>query len=192
MPIEYVNRKGDRYFLLQGKTKTGKPKYYAARRPGLFADEMPEGYEFYEHPEQAIVSVRKIPTTAITAQEREALTALARSLVSRASCIVDIEDDSLIVYAAEGVPTGLNTALSRLLPLEKQVDAAKLLGKFAIYQAMLRFTLIDAETRSFAVDRWCFRGSIDDWFPLGGGKDLETLARRFLPHLGKESFFELM
>lgn len=24
--LEYVNRRGDRYFILQGKTKTGKPK----------------------------------------------------------------------------------------------------------------------------------------------------------------------
>jgi hypothetical protein len=27
MPVEYVNRCSEPYFLLQGKTKTGKPKY---------------------------------------------------------------------------------------------------------------------------------------------------------------------
>ncbi len=33
MSIEYVNRRGDKYYLLQGKTKTGKPKYYVSRKP---------------------------------------------------------------------------------------------------------------------------------------------------------------
>ena len=58
MGLEYVNRCGDRYYLLQGKTKTGKPKYYVSRKcNGEPVDKMPEGFEFYEHPEQGLVSV---------------------------------------------------------------------------------------------------------------------------------------
>jgi len=30
------------------------------------------------------------------------------------------------------------------------------------YTALLRFTLEDTEKRLFRVERWCFRGSIDD------------------------------
>jgi hypothetical protein len=30
--MEYTNRKGHRYFVFEGKTKTGKPKYFASRR----------------------------------------------------------------------------------------------------------------------------------------------------------------
>ena len=56
---------------------------------------------------------------------------------------------------------------------------------------MMQFTLIGKGTREFAVERWCFRGSIDDWFPLSYG-ELKTLVARYGRHLGKESFFELM
>lgn len=52
---------GEKYYLLQGKTKTGKPKYYMARKPdGVAVEQMPEGYEFYESPERGLVSVRKV------------------------------------------------------------------------------------------------------------------------------------
>ena len=57
---------------------------------------------------------------------------------------------------------------------------------------MLRFTLIDEGERQYSAERWCFLGAIDDWFFLSGGNSLENLARRYLPHLSRESFFELM
>src|SRR5437899_2787853 len=50
MGIEYVNRRGERYYLLQGKTKTGKPKYYVSRKAeGVPVEQMPEGYELHEN-----------------------------------------------------------------------------------------------------------------------------------------------
>ena len=40
--------------------------------------------------------------------------------------------------------------------------------------------------------RWCFLGGIDDWRFLAGPTPLADLLDRYTPHLGKESFFELM
>lgn len=58
--VEYVNRMEVRYFLHVGKTKTGKPKYFCSRKaPAAPLEEMPEGYEWWENPEQGNVSVRK-------------------------------------------------------------------------------------------------------------------------------------
>jgi hypothetical protein len=62
----------------------------------------------------------------------------------------------------------------------------------AMYSKMMRFTLIDAETRRFNVERWCFMGGIDDWYFLDGDAPLATLAEKYVKHLGRESFFELM
>ena len=56
----------------------------------------------------------------------------------------------------------------------------------------MRFTLADPEARLFQVERWCFKGSIDNWFFLEGGKPLVDLVRKYVKHIGKESFFELM
>jgi hypothetical protein len=53
MPLEYVNRRGEKYFLLQGTTKTGKPKYYVSRKAeGVPVESVPEGYEIHENPER--------------------------------------------------------------------------------------------------------------------------------------------
>jgi hypothetical protein len=60
------------------------------------------------------------------------------------------------------------------------------------YSPMLRFSLTDADERLFSIERWCYLGSVDDWYFLSGGKPLMTLAEEYVPHIGKESFFELI
>ena len=57
----------------------------------------------------------------------------------------------------------------------------------------LKFTLYDDDKRLFETSRWCYRGSIDDWLPLFcDPKPLSELAKNYCPHIGEESFFELM
>jgi hypothetical protein len=195
MPIEYVNRKGDRYFLRQGKTKTGKPKYYVSRKPsGEPVEEMPEGYELFEHPEQGLVFVRKIRPTRILPEEREKLMAWTCELAGIEYFIVDIQDDSLVVYSSGTGREESARVFDKLGPMSpgRKAEMTDYFAKNAAYMAMLRFTLADEEKRLFAVERWCFKGSIDDWYPLAAGEPLEKQARKFLPHLGEESFYELM
>jgi hypothetical protein len=62
----------------------------------------------------------------------------------------------------------------------------------ANYHKMMRFTLSDAEERLFSMDRWCFMGDIDDWYLIEGDQTLVVLAEKYVRHLGKESFFDLM
>jgi hypothetical protein len=51
MVIEHINRRGDTYYLHEGRTKTGKPKYFFSRnRAGTLADSVPNGFEVYESP----------------------------------------------------------------------------------------------------------------------------------------------
>jgi hypothetical protein len=50
MPIQYVNRKGDTYFLYESRTKTGKSKWFFSRKTeGKLAQVIPAGYEIYEN-----------------------------------------------------------------------------------------------------------------------------------------------
>src|SRR5437867_2612508 len=114
MPMEYVNRRGDRYFLLQGKTKTGKAKYYVSRKPdGVPVEKMPEGYELYENPERGLVSVRKIRPTKLLPEERAKLGAWTRELAGIEFFFVDVQDDSLVVYTPATDPSGSVSVLSR-------------------------------------------------------------------------------
>ena len=71
MPITHTNAKGKTYYLHQGTTKTGKPKYYFSMESGgPLADAIPEGFEMYENP-NAQVFLRRIPPKLITDEERQ-------------------------------------------------------------------------------------------------------------------------
>ena len=60
------------------------------------------------------------------------------------------------------------------------------------FQPELQFVLVDETLRKFGASRFCYRGAIDGWMTMLGKTDfLEPLAKKFLPHLGQESFFEL-
>ena len=48
--MTYTNRMGDTYYLIEGRTKTGKVRYYVSKtlREGALPA-MPEGFEFSEN-----------------------------------------------------------------------------------------------------------------------------------------------
>jgi hypothetical protein len=66
--------------------------------------------------------------------------------------------------------------------------------RHATYIPIFRFILVDQDQRLFTAERFCFKGGVDDWMPLlSGGPDLlQTLAKRYVKHLGEESFYELL
>ncbi len=57
--------------------------------------------------------------------------------------------------------------------------------------AMLRFVLVDKKTRSFVTERFCFKGSVDDWIYIDGPAGLDDQVGKHLKHVGRESFFDL-
>ena len=196
MTMEYVNRRGDRYFVLQGKTKTGKPKYYCSKRTdalGVGVERLPDDYEIHENPETALVSVRKIRPTRVQPFEREALTRLANELAAT-PVLVDVEGDSLVVYASDVDPEASVRAMSLIFGDLGKHAAGQIdwVTRHAHYSPMLRFNLVDEDERLYSVERWCFRGRIDGWISLARGRPLERQAALYLPHVGVESFFELM
>jgi hypothetical protein len=54
----------------------------------------------------------------------------------------------------------------------------------------MRFVLVDEKRRWFHVERMCYLGDAD-WLLLDGG-DLKRLVEDYCPHLGRESFYELI
>src|SRR5215813_14939816 len=71
VPITYTNAKGKTYYLHQGTTKTGKPKYhFSMQSEGTLAASLPGGFEIYENP-NAQVFLRRIPPKLITDEERQ-------------------------------------------------------------------------------------------------------------------------
>jgi len=194
MAYQHTNRRGDVYYI-QAKGRGGKIAYSAARKPtGTMVDRLPKGYEIYEKPENAQVFVRKIKPTLILPSERQLVETSVRRLAKLEHFIVDVETDGIVVYLTDAETDASLGILSELAPMS--ADQGQSMRDWiisrAMYSKMMRFSLMDRQSRRFAVERWCFLGGIDDWFFLAGDKTLVELVNEYMPHLGTESCFELM
>jgi hypothetical protein len=193
--FKHVNRHGDAYFLQCKTGADGKAKYSFARKlSGSPAKNLPDGYEVRENPESAQVTLRKVKPTLIRADEKQLLEAMIRGQKPKLLFIVDAEDRSLVVYTSDMDADVRVNMLSHIFPMNAQTACGMRDNMIAnaTYAKMMRFTLIDIEKRLFNMDRWCFMGSIDDWYFIEGERPLATLAEKYVRHLGEESFFELM
>lgn len=193
--MQYVNRKGDVYHLHVGKTKTGKPKFFfSCKSEGDLAGSVPDGFEVQESPETAQVTLRRIRPVRVTSFEREMVCEAVRRKAKLEYFIVDAQDDALTVYLPStdrALSGSLAEAMGIFSPQRLQQER-DLMMRESYYVKMMRFALNDENKRTFSVHRWCFRGSIDNWFFLAGPAPLSRLIDRYVEHLGQESFFELI
>ncbi len=189
MAIEYVNRKQKTYYLHEGKTKTGKPKYFfSMKAEGPLVEAMPEGYEIYENP-NAQVFLRKIQPQVITPEEVAIVREGVKKFAKLDHFIVDVKGKHIVVYLCDQNVDEL-VALTAFSPLGTS-GLADRMAQSLNYSPMMQFVLVDKQTREFEVERWCFRGSVDDWIGLDSSTDLNALVKKYGRHLGKESFYEL-
>lgn len=194
MTLEYTNRKGQRYFVMQERTKTGKVKYYCGKT--LNAEgvaELPAEFEIFEHPQTGIVTIRKALQSRILPAEKQFLKEQVGKLSDVESFIIETTEDSLIVHTSEQDRKDIDQILMRLAgPFVTEQQRQDFVSTSS-FHPMFRFKLEDEAERLFALERWCFRGRIDGWIPIVWNQQpLDELAAEFLPHLGQESFFELM
>ena len=153
------------------------------------ADAMPEGYEVYENPGGQIFLRKKKPTIISEFEIRVADEGMRRYFDIEYYKL-DIKKNAIIVYLADQDIE----AIRELLPKKdilKYRRMEKTLDSILDYSPMMRFVLTDNEKRKFVVERYCFLGSIDDWIYISGPDKLEILIKKYLKHLGKDSFFEL-
>jgi hypothetical protein len=188
--VEYLNRKGQTYYLHAGKTKKGNPRYYFSMKPPAeLVNKIPEGYEIYENP-NAQVYLRKILPKAISAEEMAILEEELGAHAKPTRYIIDTKKNVITIFwTDQGAPK-----MGQLHSLFSMARMEEFYETHAHFSPMMRFTLVDPQERLFIAERYCFRGSIDDWIRLfGGGPDsLQNLAAKYVKHLGEESFYELM
>jgi hypothetical protein len=195
MGLEYVNRRGDRYYVLQGKTKTGNPKYYCSKKAGgLAVERLSDGFELHENPCNAVVTVRRVRPSPILPVERKMLAACVEQHAAGVLAIVEVEGHALVVYSSDVSQEQSFRTLSLLVGESRgrRLASEEWSKRYATYSPMFRFQLADEDERLYTAERWCFIGAVDGWYLLRGPTALDDLAREYLPHLGKESFFELM
>ncbi len=193
MPVQYRNRKGDLYTVFQGETKTGKPRFFVSKSDysdaGDPCEVLPEGFEVTESPANASVSVRRTKPTRVLASEREKIARLVLELTNYTVQQTVIEGDSIVVYTPDTDPSVAARTLSQLFGSSPSNDDWT--ARHTQYTAVLRFNLQRGEGREFAVDRFCFRGSVDGWISLRYLGALEKVARQVIPKLGTDAFYDL-
>jgi hypothetical protein len=192
MPITYTNRKGQTYHLCQGTTRTGKPRYYFALTPRETpVEKVPEGYQIQESV-NALVTLAKPKPLLLLADETEAVRAAVQAHPQAKNYRIDIKPKQITIHetAATDVRNvatsfGVFMTTAMLGELQATVDA------HASFLPIMRFLLEDSERRHFQAQRWCFRGSIDDWINIGRSGPIAQLVAEFVPILGTDDFFEL-
>ena len=191
MTITHVNRQGKTYFLHVGTTKTGKPKYYfSLSGEGTLVEQLPEGYEIHEQA-SGQVSLRRERPILITDKEVQVVESARARVAAARQGYVDRDRENLTVYIAErsGNFEGL---LRSLAPFASSLSIEEAMTSTLRYEAVFRFVLVDPEARLFQAQRFCYLGGIDDWIFVGSSGSLAEVARRFLVHIGKDSYYELM
>ena len=192
--ITYTNRKGVTYTLCQGVTKTGKPRYFFAHEPqGEPVETIPEDYEIRESV-NGVVSLAKTRPSYILAEEVAVVTAAIQRHPRNRNYRVDFKPDRIDIYELVG------GSMDEVLAIFDDVLSPELLAEFRAdrerygqYTAEMRFILVDEQQRLFRAERMCYRSSVDGWRPLRtiGTGSIEQLARRLVPTLGTDAFFEL-
>ncbi len=182
MPITYTNAKEKTYYLHQGTTTTRKPKYYFSTTP--------EGT--YENP-NAQVFLRKIPLKLITEEERQIVEEGMRTYADVKDYKIDVKGKAIVIYTADQDIGTLAELFKDIVPdPQPNMQLMTSLRKEIQYSPMLQFLLDDAQRRLFMTQRYCFRGAIDDWIDIGMPGKLATLVKKYVKHLGKESYFDLL
>ncbi len=192
MSITYTNVKGQTYILHHGRSKTGKPTYYfSLTREGQVADSIPDGFEIYENP-NAQVFLRRIPPKHITDAERQVVIDGMRTYASGEAYKIDVKGTAIIIYLADQDSDAFDRMFRDYPTSPEEKDRIKtILRQQAHYSPMMQFLLVDEQQRRFWPQRYCFRGSIDDWISIGPPATLASVVTTYAKHLGKESYFDL-
>jgi len=187
--VTHTNRLGDAYYLHEGKTKTGKPRYFFAKRVGDGAlAEMPPGFEVSESI-NGVVSVRRSTAGAVVVPQSDVK--LVEAAVDRCAhlqgYVVRVAGSAIVVFEPHPRPDELRDFAQRLGIAHRAPSFIDDRMKRAQYAPVLKF---ERDGEVYVVHRMTYRGEGGWSWPLMNGK-LADLAKRVFSKIGTEAFFEL-
>ena len=180
MAYAHTNRKGVTYYLHRRERK-GRPRYVFCRAPGEGAvDVIPEGYEVRESMNGQVSLAKARPRLITPAEEAVVRRALP------AQCRLEVKGRLITIYEPNSGPAELMQTADPWLrrALSKHIE------RFTRFEPVMRLRLEDDELRLFEVTRMHFSGEGGWTYPLGMGS-IDEMSRKFVPHVGRDSFFEL-
>ena len=207
-PFSYTNKHGTVYYLHAVRGTDGRTYHVMRASPKGATARLPQGFEVRENV-HGQVTVRRIRPKQVTPLEERLLHTAMENLRPFAY-LLDVDGKAATVYAsaedrkcflesldaefAEGFADALNKALAKRYSPEL-VDMFRARrkernAKRPRYYPLLRFVIEDRRERRFAVERVCFSGE-SSWVRLEV-LPLSAAVMKYLPHLGRDSFFDLI
>jgi len=188
LAITYTNSKNRQYYLHKGETKTGKDKFYLSqKKEGAIDEPIPKGYEVYETPNGQFF-IRKIQKQIITDKEKKIVEEGLREFSTLKSFKVYIKKNIIEVYTP-------NQDIDVLMEISNRFGHTNIdkdfLNTVIDYSANMKFVLIDKKERLFNAQRYDYRGLTDDWVDIDFFEPLDILVKRYVKHLGQDSYFML-
>jgi hypothetical protein len=178
MVFSFTNSRGVEYFVHQGKAKLGKPKYFISKSHEHALQQMPTGYEVGEDI-NGVAYIRKKQVSLIPDEDLKLVTSACESLKHLRAHRVAAKKNMIIIYGP------ISATLEDWMP----ECPLKGLGGREPSEAVMRFVQLKG-TDEYCVERKCFRGEVE-WLPLAAGP-LSALTSKYVRHLGKASFYELI
>jgi hypothetical protein len=188
MPFSYTTRRGKTYYLHTGPKRGGGIQHYVSTDPdGPVAESVPDGFELYETP-NGQVYLRKSKPALIQPDEMELVNAeLSKHQTSEHCYLGDVKGNEIVIHEGDTHIETLRAINIRFSERGLEEYAAR----HAQFTAVMRFVLKDKDKREFAPERFCFRGSVEDWVSIGEPAPLQKLISKFFKHLGKDSMYDL-
>ena len=191
MPITYTNRKGTSFCLCQGVTKTGKTRYYFARQPkDAPVEAIPAGYLIRESV-NGVVSLAKSQPELIEPREVAAVETAVHRHPQAHNYRVNVKRNIIEVYERVGPDADdlIREFAKNRLANGIRERIVRNLEQHSRFEPVLRFILVDAEARTFAVERMGYSGW-GGWLDVYASGRIEPLARKWVPLLGTTALFE--
>ncbi len=190
MVLTHTNRKGDTYYLHEGLTRKGNPKYFFSRqKDGKLLERIPEGYEIYENP-NGLVFLRKAKPKIFSDEEIAIVENGIREHIDLEFCKIDVKGNAIIIF----LPLQDVDAIKELACLHSfktPEEITHTLHRITTFAPEMQLILTDKEKRVFSLERYCYRGR-GHWMTLTTSSDLTSLVKKYFKHLNKESFFDLL
>ncbi|GAB3512323.1 hypothetical protein [Emticicia fontis] len=192
--FKYTNRRGHDHYFRAVETAKGKLRYYIVKNKVGYTDlieEIPNGYEVVELPEEGRVIFRKKIPKKITEEEKLIVEDAVRELSAFNDFIIFVENNQIIVFYSQ-----FNSIAGQEENLTAEEADELYYGetrKWKRYFEAMFFTIIDEKKRIFSVARPVFLQLFSrDIAVLEESDDLMYLADKYCQHLGKSTFFDLI
>jgi hypothetical protein len=190
--VQHTNRRGQTFYLHEGAPRAGKPNYYfSLSAKGSPVDAVPDGYEVYEHP-RGQVFLRKVRARAVSDGEIALVEREIRRHAHLRNSRVDARGRLITVYIPDQEEENSLAELLEEVAGGRRVDIPAIVTRGRRLSPEFRLKLIDEQRRLFLPQRYCYLGSIDDWIRIGDPGRLRDLVRTYAPHLGKNSWLDLI